>query len=86
LHYLVIDPVVPSSWESSGGYTRLFGGRFNITIKNPKKVQCGVKSVVMDGKEVGERYFDTFAGREVVGIPVASLKKGENHEVVVTLG
>jgi cellobiose phosphorylase len=82
----VIDPVVPASWESSGGYTRLFGGRFTISIRNPKGVQCGVKSVVMDGKEVGEQYFDKFAGREVMGIPIGSLKKGENHEVVVTLG
>jgi cellobiose phosphorylase len=86
LHHLVIDPVLPSSWKTSGGYTRLFGGRFNITIHNPNGAQCGVKSVVMDGKEVGERYFDRLLGRQVVGIPIASLKKGANHEVVVTLG
>jgi N,N'-diacetylchitobiose phosphorylase len=86
LHHLVIDPVIPAAWDSSGGYTRLFGGRFNVTIRNPKHVQCGVKSLTMDGKEVGERYFDKLAGRDVVGIPIAALKKGENHEIVVTLG
>ncbi|MCL2648434.1 MAG: hypothetical protein FWD61_15735 [Phycisphaerales bacterium] len=86
LHYLVIDPVMPATWETSGGYARLFGGKYTITIKNPKHVQCGVKQLLLDGKEAGERYFDKLLGREVMGVPIASLKRGENHEIVVTLG
>ena len=86
LHTLVIDPVQPAAWENSGGYARLFGARFTITIKNPKHVQCGVKELLLDGKPAGERTFDKLLGREVIGIPLTSLKPGENHDIVVTLG
>ncbi|MCL2641546.1 MAG: hypothetical protein FWD53_11920, partial [Phycisphaerales bacterium] len=86
LRYLVIDPVMPASWENSGGHAQLFGGKFTITIKNPNHVQCGVKQLLLDGKEAGERYFDEVLGREVVGIPIEMINDGKDHEIVVTLG
>lgn len=85
LRYLVIDPVMPSSWENSGGHAQLLGGKFTITIKNPNHAQCGVKQLLLDGKETGVRYFDALLGREVVGVPIETLKPGEDHEIVVML-
>jgi len=77
---------MPAAWATSGGYTRLFGGRYTITIKNPNHVQCGVKELLLDGKPAGEKYLDPLLGRQVIGIPIASLKPNTNHEIIVTLG
>jgi N,N'-diacetylchitobiose phosphorylase len=86
LHYLVIDPVMPAAWSKSGGAAHFLGGLFRISIQNPNHVEAGVKQLLLDGKPAGQRYMDPILGREVMGIPIDSLKPGENHEIVVTLG
>ena len=68
---ITVDPCIPKDWK---GYTvsrRFRGAEYEITVKNPNHVEKGVKSVVMDGKEL--------AGTT---IPVRSGK----HVVIVTMG
>jgi len=86
LQYLVIDPAIPASWKTCGGYTRLFGGKYTVKIKNPKGVQCGVVKLLLDGKDVGDCYTDIFSGRTVTGIPIEDLKPGKDYVIEVELG
>ena len=46
---IVIDPAIPGDWD---GYkvTRVYRGcRLNIEVRNPNRVQHGVKTVMLDG-------------------------------------
>ena len=54
--------------------TRKFrGNTFEITVKNPHKVCCGVSRMIVDGKEVAGNLLK----------PTAA---GDVHKVTVTLG
>jgi cellobiose phosphorylase len=76
---LRVDPCIPSAWD---GYRvrRLFrGATFDIEVKNPDHVQCGVVELCVDGEphSVGR------GAREKV-IPV--FPTGSQHKVLVTMG
>ncbi|MBI1977784.1 MAG: glycosyl transferase family 36 [Candidatus Omnitrophica bacterium] len=70
---LLIDPVIPKKW---GGFCvkRLFRGAvYHIKVENPKHVSCGVKKLVVDGKEMK-------------GNLIPPLTSKESHQVQVVLG
>jgi cellobiose phosphorylase len=49
---LIIDPSIPSKWKGFE-LTRVFRGTtYEITVRNPKRVQHGVKELVVDGKKM----------------------------------
>jgi cellobiose phosphorylase len=52
LEGLLVDPVIPHTWN---GFTfeRIFrGARYKITVENPDHIQHGVASMTMNGKPV----------------------------------
>jgi len=76
---LLIDPCIPSLWR---GYTvkRTFrGAEYNIEVKNPDHVQCGVKELWVDGQlnAIGQ------GAREKT---VPPFEQGTVHTVVVRMG
>ncbi|MBI9098851.1 MAG: glycosyl transferase [Spirochaetaceae bacterium] len=70
---LLVDPCIPSAWK---GYSikRVFrGDTYNITISNPDHVCKGIKSLIVDDKEITGNIIPLFGD------------KG-NHNVQVLLG
>lgn len=70
---LMINPAIPQDWD---GYkvTREFRGDvFEVEVKNPNHVSKGVKSLVVDGKEVE-------------GNVIPMFNDGKKHTVVATMG
>ena len=70
---LIVNPGIPSGWDEYKVNREFRGAKYEITIKNPNKVSKGVKSMIVDGKEI-----------EGNVIPV--LSAGDVHKVEVTLG
>jgi cellobiose phosphorylase len=70
---LVIDPCIPSSWESFSVRRRFRGAWYNIHVVNPRRVNRGVTRLFVDGVEVNQ-----------VKIPVFA--SGTEHKVEVWLG
>jgi cellobiose phosphorylase len=49
---LLIDPAIPSTWPKFR-IERIFRGtRYIISVENPKQVEHGIKSVLVDGKKI----------------------------------
>ncbi|MBQ8175931.1 MAG: N,N'-diacetylchitobiose phosphorylase, partial [Oscillospiraceae bacterium] len=70
---LVVDPAIPSDWESYTVDKMFRGKKLNMTFNNPNKVESGVSSIVLNGEKLDGNF-----------IPAAMLK--DENEVVVTLG
>ena len=49
---LEIDPCIPSDWDEYQVRRRFRGAEYVITVKNPDHVSKGVKSLVVNGKEI----------------------------------
>lgn len=49
---LRIDPCIPSSWDKFDATRRFRGKTVNIHVKNPERVQKGVRSMKLNGKSV----------------------------------
>ena len=70
---LRIDPSIPSAWESFK-IRKLFRGKWlNITVQNPNHVECGVKSMTVNGKAMADNF-------------LAADALAENNDIVVVLG
>ena len=69
---LLIDPCIPSTWKEFKVTRRWRGATFVISVRNPDGVEKGVRSILLDGKEV------------CGAIPPQM--EGSTHEVAVTLG
>ena len=70
---LRIDPCIPKDWN---GYTvkRVFKGTtYNIAIKNPNHVSCGVKELIVDGASIAGNIVTDFNDKKI-------------HQVEVILG
>jgi N,N'-diacetylchitobiose phosphorylase len=74
LEGLVVDPTVPPAWDGFEVRREWRGAVYEIAVRNPEHVAHGVRSVVVDGVELG-------AGAIV---PVAA--PGSTVRVEVTLG
>lgn len=76
---LLLDPCIPAAWDGFKVHRTFRGATYNIEVKNPEHVQCGVKELYVDG----ERHCTTRGPRNKVVPPFAV---GTTHEVVVVLG
>lgn len=70
---LVIDPAIPSEWESYTVEKVFRGKQLNMTFNNPSHAESGVASIVLNGKKLEGNF-----------IPASALE--DENEVVVTLG
>ena len=70
---LIIDPCIPSDWNSFKVIRRFRGKNFYITFENNRGVQKGVESIILNG---------TILKGNI--IPLENMK--ENNEVVVVMG
>jgi len=70
---LLIDPCIPKKWGELKILRRYRKTKYEIEIKNPKHVECGVKKVTLDGKPLREPY-------------LPDLRDGKIHHVRVEMG
>ena len=76
---LIIDPCIPSSWDGFTVKRTFRGAVYNIEVKNPGHVQCGLKELWVDG----ERHCMTKGPRNKT---VPLFEAGTTHSVVAILG
>ncbi len=76
---LMIDPCIPSSWRGFTVRRTFRGAVYDIQVKNPDGVQCGVRELWVDGK----RTCESKGPRNKV---VPAFNAGTDHEVMVILG
>ena len=79
LEGLRVDPCVPASWKGFTVVRNFRGARYVIEVKNPDRVQCGVREIRVDGVPCG----DGQGPREKVVPPFPA---GGEHRVEVILG
>lgn len=49
---MIIDPCIPDTWEGFKAYRKFRGKILNITVKNPDKVQKGVRELIVNGEKL----------------------------------
>ena len=69
---ITIEPSIPKSWEHLEIQKDFRGKRLHITIQNPDKRESGVKTLVLNGREL-----------EGSHIPASLLL--EENEIILTL-
>jgi cellobiose phosphorylase len=69
---LRIDPCVDPSWTDFSLMRQFRGATYRIHFKNPDGVECGVKSLQVDGKPI-------------LGNLLSVLSDGQTHEVNVLM-
>lgn len=70
---LMINPAIPQEWDRYKVTREFRGDVFEVEVKNPNHVSKGVKSLVVDGKEVE-------------GNVIPMFNDGKKHTVVATMG
>jgi cellobiose phosphorylase len=46
---LIVDPCIPRGWKQYTVRRTFRGAEYNITVRNPARVECGVREVTIDG-------------------------------------
>jgi N,N'-diacetylchitobiose phosphorylase len=69
---LTIDPCIPSTWQEFELSRRWRGASYHITVKNPDRVQKGVRSIRLNGR--------------VVQNPIPAQPAGSTNQVMVEMG
>ncbi len=67
---LVIDPCIPKSWKSFTVKRVFRGATYEISVTNPRGVNKGVKSIVVDGLEVEGNVVPVFKDKRVHKVEV----------------
>ena len=70
---LQVDPCIPADWTGFKVTRKFRGATFDIEVKNPNKVQKGVKSLTVDGKAVQ-------------GCIIPIMPEGKTYKVEIILG
>ncbi len=70
---LVVDPAIPSDWETYTVEKMFRGKKLNMTFNNPHKAESGVSEITLNGEKLQGNL-----------IPADMLK--DENEIVVTLG
>lgn len=76
---LQIDPCIPKEWPVFKVRRTFRGAVYNIEVRNPEHVECGVKEMLVDGQP----HCTTKGPREKV---VPAFPAGTTHDVRVMLG
>jgi N,N'-diacetylchitobiose phosphorylase len=69
---LIVDPCIPADWKEFRVTRQWRGATFAITVRNPRGVQKGVVSTILDGQSVEG--------------PVKPQPAGSTHELLVVMG
>ena len=69
---MIIDPCIPSEWNEFHVVRQWRGATFNISVKNPNRVERGVKNVTLNDK--------------LVRGPIPPQAAGSANDVVVVMG
>ncbi|MCK4946875.1 MAG: glycosyl transferase family 36 [Candidatus Aureabacteria bacterium] len=69
---LIIDPCIPSTWRHFEMSRKFRGATYHIRVRNPKGSYKGVRSIIVDGKEIS-------------GNMIKPFKDKKKHEVLVVL-
>jgi N,N'-diacetylchitobiose phosphorylase len=69
---LVVNPCIPSDWPGFEVARQWRGATYKITVKNPKGIQKGVRSVELNGQAISG--------------PIPPQPVGSVNEVVVEMG
>ena len=67
---LEVDPCIPRAWPGFTATRRFRDVEYRISVKNPAGVCKGVKSLVVDGKQVEGQVVPFEAGKKVVQVEV----------------
>jgi len=70
---LRIDPCIPKHWKKYSIHRKFRGANYEITVKNPKGLNKGVKSILVDGKPFDGQLLPVFS-------------EGETHYIEVMMG
>jgi N,N'-diacetylchitobiose phosphorylase len=68
---LIVDPCIPPEWDGFSATRRFRGGKYDITVRNPRHVSKGVAEILINGEKRAT-------------IPI--IQNGESCTVEVTLG
>lgn len=68
---LLIDPCIPGEWKEFAVKRRWRNAEYQIRVENPDGVMKGIRSVLLDGKEVSE---------------IPQMKEGTVHQIIVRMG
>ena len=67
---LRVDPCIPSQWREFSVVREFRGVRYKITVKNPRGVCKGVKSMYVNGRQVNDNLIPTEFDSEEVNVEV----------------
>lgn len=70
---LLVDPSIPAEWPGYRVVRRFRGATYDIQVSNPRHVNRGVRSVIVDGKEQSGGLIPVF-------------QDGQTHRVEITMG
>jgi len=76
---LVVDPCIPAAWEGFKVRRNFRGTVYHIAVKNPERVNCGVKEILIDGEKYAENCLSSKPA-------LPTFEAGSTHQIVVTLG
>ena len=76
---LLVDPCINPGWKGFSVRRSFRGALYDIEVKNPRRVECGVCGVEVDGVPA-----DVTAEERGVLLPIFAA--GTEHRIVVTLG
>lgn len=83
-HDLVIDPCIPPDWDGFTVRRTWRGSHYDIVVRNPAHVSCGVGAVKTTGDQRAEMVEDQLRGRPVAVVP--QIAPGRTIRVEVSLG
>ena len=70
---LYIDPCIPKDWEGFSIVYRFKNTKYNVEIKNPNRVNKGIKHLIVDGVSTDSKYIEL-------------IDDGLEHNIVVEMG
>lgn len=72
---LTIDPCMPSNWDEAKVVRKFRGATYSIKISNPKGLEKGVPSIIVDGKALDSNVLPVFEDGNVHEVEVVLLEK-----------
>lgn len=70
---LIVDPVIPKSWEGFKVNRKFRGSVYQIEVENPDHVSSGIKDISIDGKKTDD-------------LMIPAFKDGKTHKIKIVLG
>lgn len=85
LRGLLVDPCIPSSWDSFKLTRRFRRATYQIEVRNPDHVSTGVAEIVVDGKRYDSHLLPVFADGKVHSVQVLMGAPAKEMEVPTEL-